>query len=167
MSDQTFDKVFEFIKRKSIPNVSMYFKKLYYQEFYQDLVLQHVYDYPVQDDNKQYKENVFTLENIALEEPYDSLTQDDDVLISLYQKTNVPISAFPSTTQIYETALERRITFKINNRIYLNICTKMYESDDNKKNYKYLMLNFQPTNSNEISHDIVLINKVIDAMKSF
>ena len=174
ISKEQFDIVFEYLKRKPSKHLSNYFQKTVYKEYHKELVFQQIYDsYSDFKDNKTpSKENIVMLVHNDMNDIRDDNliklfnNNADRVVVLLYKKNIFPLSSFPSTTKKYESSLEQRITFKINNRIYLNLSRTQYTSDQNKMYYN-VNINYQFNKHNDVLFDVQCINDIVDLITTF
>jgi len=80
-----------------------------------------------------------------------------------YDKTIYPMTAFPSTCKIADVELQQRITFKINNRLYLNFACVTYESDKETVFY-HVYFNYHNVGNTDYDKNIDTLNRCISLL---
>jgi hypothetical protein len=166
-----FQKLFEYLRTKPSKLLSSYFQKIVYKEFHEHLTFQQVYD-TIEDfeiRKKPSKENVMSLIDIPIDKICDENIKkiiNNNSHTFFYNKIKVPLYSFPSTTEIYDSVFEERIIFKINNRLYLNLCKVQYVSEVNKV-YYHVNIHYQYNKNNDIKYDVSSIQAIIDLITSF
>lgn len=145
------------------------FQKVYISKFHDELIYQYVYDKcPPNIDNLPIasKENVYIVKHIypqneSVFKQISNKLKTKTIHISYFVKESQPIYAFPSTQNINEITFDKRITFKINNRLYVNFCITEHMSEKNKNNqYYYIFMNYNHSPKTDIVKNIELIIEI-------
>lgn len=126
------------------------FEKQHYIQKHQDIISNYEYN-----DKKQtvYKKSLEDFQDFG-----------ENFCLFSYNKSNLAPIYFPSTTDIVEEFNINRISFMINNRIYLNFEVKTYY--DNKKTADnkfsiYMNINLDKKNNLDINNLISLVNATL------
>lgn len=162
-SEPHFNKLFDYLRTKPLNNVSRFFKKTVYKEYYKNLVLEQVFDSNIdfQSNKIPTKETVNSYIPVTLPEdsPLCELTKNEQTVVNLYKKTGHSLCSFPSTDKIYDSVCEQRYTFKVNNRIYLNLCKAEYKSKTGCLIY-YVTIHYQYKQNCDVINDVELIKQL-------
>lgn len=162
LTENYFYKLFDYLRTKPIKNLSSFFNKTVYKEYYKDLVLEQVFDSNQDFHSNQIpsKESVTSYIPILVMEdsPLHEL-KNEDTITTFYKKSGHSLCTFPSTKKIYDALCEQRFTFKINNRIYLNLCKVEYMSEMGTIRY-YVNIHYQHKQNCDVLNDIACIQQL-------
>lgn len=170
LTETYFYKLFDYLRTKPMKNLSSFFNKTVYKEYCKDLVLEQVFDSNQDFHNNKIpsKESVTTY--IPLEVSHDSplneLNNEDKSITTFYKRSGQSLCSFPSTKNIYEALCEQRYTFKINNRIYLNLCKVEYISEMGTIRY-YVNVHYQHKQNCDVQNDIMCIKQLSTLITSY
>lgn len=132
------------IMRKICSDESLkYFQKEYKQFVSNDLI----YENKDNDDIRVYKKAVLNERVI-----------NDRCIFTAFNKTKLSILAFPCSLNINDIAYVKKLTFRINNRIYLNFEIKYYESID--KQFYRIYINY----NHDTNVDLGLSKKILEKL---
>lgn len=151
------------INNKKLGNA---FKKTIYEEFFEEFTHFQMFDsYESFDSNKKaIKESIIIMNPIEpdkIDMPiFDKIIENCNVLTMMYNKEDLPLSIFPSTSKCYEKQLEQRVSFKIFNRLYLNFSTIQYASDINNC-YHHIYFNYHYTDRLDVNEHTHTINEIL------
>lgn len=162
-SEHHFNKVFDYLRTKPLKNVSSFFKKTVYKEYYKNLVLEQVFDMNLDFHTSKVptKESVnsYIPATLPKDSPLYELTNNEEVVVNFYKKIGHSLCSFPSTNKIYDSVCEQRSIFKVNNRIYLNLCKVEYMSEIGCVRY-YVTIHYQYKQNCDVINDIELIKQL-------
>jgi hypothetical protein len=161
--EHVFNNLFDYLRTKPLKNVSSFFKKTVYKEYCKNLILEQVFDTNIDfhTSNIPTKESVNSYIPVTLpeESPLCELTKNKDVIVNFYKKIGHSLCSFPSTNKIYDSLCEQRSTFKVNNRIYLNLCKVEYMSELGCSRY-YVTVHYQYKENCDVMNDIELLKQL-------
>ena len=136
------DEFYKVMKRLSHDESLKYFQKEYKQYVSQDLI----YENKDNDDICVYKKKMV-----------DEGLITDNCIYTTYQKTKLSILAFPSSIKIHSISYIRKLTFRVNNRIYVNFECK-YENDEI---FYRIYINYNHEQNVELDKIKLTLNKYI------
>jgi len=155
------------INNKKIGNA---FQKTIYEEFFEEFTHFQMFDSfdSFNNNKKAIKESIIIMnpldfENIEIPS-FESIIKNDNVLTMMYNKEDLPLSIFPSTSKCYEKHLEQRISFKIFNRLYLNFSTKQHASEPNNQ-YHYIYFNYHYSDRLDVNEHSKSISDIISKIQ--
>ena len=146
------------------------FQKTIYEEFFEEFTHFQMFDsYDSFNSNKKaIKESIIIMNPLEFDNikilPLESIIKNDNVLTMMYNKEDLPLSIFPSTSKCYEKHLEQRISFKIFNRLYLNFSTKQYASEPNDQ-YHYIYFNYHYGDKLDVNEHAKSISEIISKIQ--
>uniref|UniRef100_A0A6C0BQB6 Uncharacterized protein n=1 Tax=viral metagenome TaxID=1070528 RepID=A0A6C0BQB6_9ZZZZ len=165
-----FIKLFEFLKTKPCKKLTNFFTKTVYKEYHKDLVFEQVYDVFKDFFNHKLpsKETVNNYIPVSIDDDniFYKLLELPQTIVNIYKKKGFSLYSFPSTSDLYESVCEHRITFKINNRIYLNLCKVEYMSELGSVRY-FVNIHYHNKENCDVNSDIDLIKEVSNIITSF
>lgn len=162
-SELHFNKLFDYLRTKPLKDVSSFFKKTVYKEYYRDLVMEQVFDNSIDFYTSKIptKESVNSYIPVIIPEysPLYELTKNEGTVVNFYKKIGHSLCSFPSTDKIYDSICEHRSTFKVNNRIYMNLCKVEYMSEIGCTRY-YVTVFYQYKQNCDVMNDVDLIKQL-------
>jgi hypothetical protein len=168
ISEKKYNEIIQFLKQKPSKHISHSFQKTVYKECCQDLIFQQTYDTfnDFNDKNKPSKEIVYTSTRVS---PQNEDSKFHNILkkntnLFFIQNKSLPLFSFPSTTCLFASSVDQRISYKVNNKIYLNFNRIQYNNDSNI--YHFVNMNYQNFQNTDIDDDIALINSIIECISN-
>lgn len=166
----TFNELLQKTKNIVIENkkLGFPFKKTRYEEYYEDFVHFQMFDtYEAFDNNqKALKESILVMNPVSIEHfskklpIFDPIVRNEHLLTLVFNKEELPLCNYPSTSKSYEKCLDQRLSFKINNRLYLNFSTKQYASDPQKL-YHSIFFNYNLSDRLDLTAHVQSIQKIV------
>ena len=104
---------------------TVYFQKQYKEFIYRNMTY---------ENNEKFQVKVYKKTLTARE-------KCDNTMTLVYHKEKLPYHSFPCTTMIHSIAYVSKVTFKINNRVYLNFERRRYPNDARAYNKVYINYN--------------------------
>lgn len=151
------------------------FKKLHIKKFFEDIVLEQVFQ-DNGDDSKTpmynaapSRESVYSTHH---KDPTNSLLgplqqhHKEQIIVLNLKKQKLTLAHFPSTNKMYDMVCETRHIFKINNRTYVNFIESQYKSDATPIIYYSIMINYEHESNSDSQLHIEMIEKVIKTISS-
>jgi hypothetical protein len=164
ISEKKYNEIIQFLRQKPSKYISHSFQKTVYKECYQDLIFQQTYDTfnDFNEKNKPSKEIVYTNTRTSNVDSRFHNIQKKNTNVFFVQNKTLPLFSFPSTTCLFSSSLDQRISYKVNNKIYLNFNRIQYKNDP--KIYHFVNMNYQNFKNTDIDDDIALINSIIECI---
>lgn len=167
----SFDNLFKHIRTKSDTTNNLFTSKPFLKtsllHHHKDLICHQTLDNFNNGEIKQYSnETVYRLsyQSVLSDKLNSELNCKPDwknqVIAIGYEKIVCPVTAFPSTCKISEVEIQQRITFKINNRLYLNFVSITYESEKNTTYYN-VYFNYQISENTDYDKNLEILNEYI------
>lgn len=142
------------------------FTKYTTKEFFEDLIFERITDTPPISDLSGLKESVYQLNPVDIPQRVNTIRDLESVEVIAYHKNQLTLASFPSTSKIYESTLETRKTFKINNLLFLNFSTIEYASDNRTKTYCHIYLNYNHKSNCDIDTNLKSMVKCLELFKN-
>lgn len=143
------------------------FTKYTTKEYFEDLIFERITDTPpTTTDCSSLKESVYRLNPVDIPTSLHTIRDLDSTEVIAYHKNQLTLASFPCTSKIYETTLETRKTFKINNKLFLNFSTTEYASDKKSKSYYHIYLNYHHKSSCDLDTNLKSMLTCIELVKS-
>ena len=106
VSDDKCNKVFEVMHHRHLKHYERSIKQYVHGDMFYEIAFS-------KDPEPEIRAYRKTIEAVSLEHP--------SILKVCFQKQKIPIHAFPSSNNMYEVNYIKRLTFRKNNRIFLNV----------------------------------------------
>ena len=176
ISKDQFAKVLHSIRkiaRTADVEIGKPFKKMHLKKFYEDIILEQVYQDQSEDSSVPIYASTPSRESVYSMQYKDSSTsllgglQQQNQLTTLnFKKQKLTLPHFPSTHKVYEMICEMRHIFKINNRTYVNFMESQYKSDKTNKLYYSIMINYEHEVNSDSQLHVEMIQTVITSILS-
>jgi hypothetical protein len=150
---------------------AVHFNKVMYKQYYEDLVMERTYNTIQEFVENQLpsKEVVASYIPISDDVAYNTMNIRNafpsNICAIFSNKNTHALSCFPSSCKFYDTQLENRITFKLNNKLYLNFSKIQYASNKNME-YMYVSINYNHSSNRDMQMELDTINSVIHELNS-
>lgn len=142
------------------------FTKYTTKEYFEDLIFERITDTPPITDCSGLKESVYRLNPVDTPTSLHTIRDLESTEVIAYHKNQLTLPSFPCTSKIYETILETRKTFKINNKLFLNFSTIEYASDNKSKSYCHIYLNYHHKSKCDLDTNLKSMQTCIELIKN-